>query len=121
MAETLCDSAAVKLKAGANVSASLTATQYTQLINQAEAFLSVNGKYDFVDNYSSVDTNMKLFLNDAASSYAALGAINYDMSGYTSRTEAQVMLDVNYSKVVEAVNLLRDAKYQNFVITGELS
>lgn len=119
MTETLTDSGAVKLKAGANVSTALTAAQYTALINQAEAFLSANARYDFVDNYSSIDTNLKPVLADATSSYAALGAINYDMSGYTSRTEAQVMLDVNFSKVVEIVNLLRDDKYKQFIIKGD--
>ena len=34
-------------------------------------------------------------LSDIASSYVAKEMINYDMSGYTSREEAQTMLDVN--------------------------
>lgn len=118
MTETLCDSGAVKLKAGVNVSTSITAAQYTQLINEAEGFLSTQAKYDFVTNYSSVSTIGKTALQDGCSSYAALGAINYDMSGFTSRTEAQTMLDVNWSKVVEVVNLIKDDKYKSFVVSG---
>ena len=117
MTETLCTSAAVKLKAGANAP-TLTAAQYTQLINQAEGFVGLNAKYDFVTNYSSIPTNMKPILEDVTSSKAAFHAINYNMSGYTSRTESQVMLDVNYSIVVEIINLLKDNQFTTFLLKG---
>lgn len=121
MTETLCDSGAVKLGAGSNVSTGITGAMYTSLINQAEGFVSSSSRYDYVTNYASVSTIGKTLLKEAAASYAAIGAINYDMSGYTSRTEAQTMLDVNWSKVVECINLLRDDKFRNFVLTGSVS
>jgi hypothetical protein len=118
MTETLCTSGAVKLKAGANASTALTAAQYTQMINQAESWVSLNSKYDWVTNYSSVPTNSKLFLEDATASKAAIFAINYDMSNYSSRQESQVMLDVNYTNVVDTTNLLRDSKFVDFLKSG---
>lgn len=119
MTETLCNSGAVKLKAGANVSTALTAENYTTLINQAESFIAVNSQYDWVTNYGNIDANTKAVLEEAASSHAAIGAINYDMSGYTSRTEAQTMVDINYNKVVDCLNLLRDNKFVTFTINGD--
>ena len=118
MTDTLCTSGAVKLKAGANVSSALTAANYSTFINDAEAWVSVNAKYDFVTNYSSLPTNMKLFLEDVTSSKAAIAAINYDMSGFTSRIESQVMLDVNYTILTYCTNLLRDSKFVDFLKAG---
>lgn len=117
MVETLCTSGAVKLKAGANAP-TLTAADYTQAINQAEAFISANSKYDWVANYASVPANSKPFLEDATSSKAAIIVINNNMAGFTSRTEAQVMLNVNNSILVDEINLIRDDKFRTFLQKG---
>jgi hypothetical protein len=114
MTETLCTSGAVKLKAGANAP-TLTAAEYTDLINKAEAFACCVSRYDWVTNYGGLSDIAKNLLQDLASSHAAISVINNDMSGFTSRTESQVMLDVNYSKVVDAVNLIKDDKFKTFL------
>lgn len=119
MTETLCEKTDVQLKAGANAT-TLTDAQYTDLINEAEGFVSASARYDYVTNYASVSAIGKTLLREVASSYAAIAVINYDMSGFTSRTEAQVMLDVLWSKVVEGINLLRDEKFRDFVLKGEV-
>jgi hypothetical protein len=114
MTETLCTSGAVKLKAGANAP-TLSAAQYTDLINKAEAFACCVSRYDWVTNYAGLSDSAKNILQDLASSHAAIAVINNDMSGFTSRTEAQVMLDVNYSKVVDIINLIKDDKFKTFL------
>lgn len=119
MAETLTDSGAVKLAAGANVSTELTAAQYTKLINQAESLICLRTKKNWVELYSTLDEDYKKILEDAASSYAAIGAINYDMSGYYSRQEALTMLNVNWAKFKECLNKLEDDKYKTFLVDGE--
>jgi len=121
MTETLCTSGAVKLQAGSAVSTALTAANYTTLINEAEGFLSVQAKYDWVTNYASCSAIGKTLLEDGAASYAAMNAVKYNMAGYTSRVEAQTILDVLWSKVVEIVNLIRDDKYKQFIISGSVS
>ena len=108
---TLCDSDAVKLKAGANVSTAITAGQYTQMINQAEADVCVESGYNWVDDYANINVDVKQILEDATSSKAAVIAINYDMSGYTSRVEAQTMLDVNEWVYNNAIKKLKDKVY----------
>lgn len=117
MTTTLCSSGAVKLKAGANRpddDTTITADNYTTFINQAEQFINVGTQYDWVTNYASLPTTTKQILEDAASSKAAMAVINYDMSNYSSQTEAQVMLDVNYAILVDCMNLLSDDKYRTF-------
>ena len=118
MTETLCVKEDVQLKAGVNAK-TLTDAEYTNLINQAEGVISTNARYDYVANHASISDIGKEFLKDIASSHAAFFVINNDMSGFFSRTEAQVMLDINYNKAVEGINLLRDEKFRVFVKDGE--
>ena len=59
MVETMCDSGAVKLKAGTNVSSSLTADQYTELINQAESFINDEVRINYTDTYSTLNVDVK--------------------------------------------------------------
>lgn len=117
MVVTLCDSAAVKIKAGDKADA-LTDAEYTAAINRAEGFICSQARYDFVANSGAVSAIGKTLLQDVASSKAAIEVINKDMSGFSSRTEAQVMLDANYTNVVDIINMLRDDKYKEFVIKG---
>jgi len=110
-AGTLCTNANVEGKSGAHGNATADAEAYTNVyIKEAEGFICAQSRYDWVTNYASVSTIGKEFLRDVCSSLAALKVINYDMSGYTSRTEAQTMIDLNYAVVVEGINLLRDEK-----------
>jgi hypothetical protein len=118
---TVTTSGAVKLKAGTNVSTAITLAQYSGAIENGEAFVTANTKYDWVTNWGSLPANTKQIIADAVSSYAAIEAINFDMSGYTSRMEAQTMLDVNYNRVVDIINMIRDDKYNYFVQKGSLS
>jgi len=117
MTQTLCLSGAVILKAGINAT-TLTETQYDLIINEAESFVNVSTCRDWVTDYASLPANTKKILEDAASSFAAIKLINYDMSGYTSRFEAQVCLNVNWAVFRECVNLLRDNEMKTFVETG---
>ena len=108
---TLCLSGAVLLKAGAGVSSNFTGgngeANLVPLINQAEAYVNVLTRYDWIGNWTSLDAQDKLLLEQAASDLAAIYAIQYDMSGYTNRLEAQTMLDVLRDRFVQAVDLLK--------------
>ena len=114
---TFADSGAVKLFAGANAP-TLTGAQYDLLLEKAEAFVAVQTKYDWVTNQASVPANTREILQEVTGKLAALDTINYDMSGFTSRMEAQTMLDVLWSKVVEIINILRDDKFRTFTQRG---
>lgn len=118
-AGTLCINADVEKKAGTNANSTADAEAYTNVyIKQAEGQVCAMSRYDWVTNYSSISTIGKEFLRNVTSSLAALMVINYDMSGYTSKSEAQTMLDVNYAIVAESMNLLLDDKYRNFILNG---
>jgi hypothetical protein len=119
-AGTLCINADVLKKAGANALAAATAEGYTNVyILEAEAQLCTSARYDWVTNYASVSAIGKEILRDAASSYAAVLAISYDMSGYTSRQEALQIVNILWAGFQKVITLLeKDNKYKDFVLTG---
>lgn len=117
---TLCINADVLKKAGAKASTVSTAEAYTNVyIKMAEGQLSTAARYDWVTNYSSISTVGKGILRDAASSYAAALAMNYNMSGYTSRQESLTMVNILWAGFQKCVTLLeKDNKYKEFILNG---
>lgn len=113
---TLCNNADVLKKAGANANSTATAEAYTNVfIKEAEGYICAITGYDWKTNYATLSTVGKELLRDIASSLAAIKAINYDMSGFTSRTEAQTMIDVNYSMAVDGLNVIIEDRGRSFV------
>lgn len=114
-----CTSGQAILKAGAGMNTDfLTAgkeTDINDLISQATAFINVAAKKNFNTDYNSLNPDVKIILRDTASSHAGIALINYDMSGYTSRAEAQTMIDVNYTRVVDNIRLLKEKDYSHFI------
>ena len=125
MVTTLCMSGSVLAKAGAKVADVISgcvvlggdSSSYIvdEWINQAESFVNTACRYNFTDNYDNLNADVKKILEDAVSSLAAIYSIQYDMSGYTSRTEAETMLDVLRDRFTQALNLLKDKKAVDFI------
>lgn len=105
--------------AGVNASSTSAAEAYTNIfIKEAEGLLCAKTRYDWVTNYASVSTIGKEVLRDAVASYAAIKVINYDMSGYTSRQEALIMINILWAVWSETYKLMSDNKYKDFILTG---
>ena len=117
---TLAINADVLKKAGANASTTSTAEAYTNFyIKQGEGQLSTSARYDWITNYSSISTVGKHILRDAASSYAAIFAVNYDMSGFTSRQESLIMINILWAGFQKVITLLeKDNTYKEFILSG---
>lgn len=113
MSWTLSTSGAAIYKSGANHNTVFDGTTgYTILTNwsdQVEAQLNSLSGYDWVANFASLQTNFKSILDDTVSDILAMRIINYDMSGYTSRTEAQTMLDVIRDNLTRCTDILKSA------------
>ena len=117
---TLCINADVLKKAGASASSTSTAEAYTNVfIKMAEAQLSTSARYDWVTNYSSLSTIGKQILKDAASSYAAILAINYNMTGFQSRQEALTIVNILWAGFQKCITLLeKNNEFRDFIVTG---
>ena len=118
MADTgiFCTTAEVERKAGANVSAVSKAEAYTNdYVTQAESLINSIARYNFSDNYAALNADTKGILKEVASDLAAIYAIQYDMSGFTSRVEAEDMINILRDAALRGLSILRDKKVQDFI------
>ena len=118
MADTgiFATTAEVQMKAGANASSvSNTELYINSFIAQAESEINTATRFNWSDVYSSLNDDVKRILKEAASNLAAMYVINYDLSGFSSRYEAETMLDVLRDGYVRALSLLRDIKTRDFI------
>lgn len=87
-------------------------------IADAESFINCACRYNFSDTYATLNADVKQILREAASNLAAIYAITYDMSGFTSRVEAEDMINVLRDGALRCIAVLRDKKTVDF-INGE--
>jgi len=99
---------------GANVDAGFTATMQDLVGVYTEAFLCTLLKYDIVTNWASLNAVYKLLFSEYACRAIAIEAIKYDMSGYTSRVEAEDMINVHAWRMHEIEEILKKADIQDF-------
>lgn len=111
-----CTTAEVERKAGANVSSVSKAEAYTNdYVAQAESHINAVTRFNWSDSYSTLNTDTRDILKEAASNLAAIYAIQYDMSGFTSRIEAEDMVNILRDAALRALSLLRDQKTKDFI------
>ena len=120
MVTTLCLSGAAMIKAGKGIndyfSGANAETYLDPLINQAEGVVCGTCRYNFIDNYATLNTDVKHILEEVTSNLAAIYAIQYDFSGYTSRIEAEDMINILRDAALRGLSILRDKKVQDFII-----
>ena len=121
---TFCTSGAAIMKAGKNVSSEISGaflvgstTDYAidHWIAQAESTINAMTRYNWTDDYSGMNDDVKKILEDVASDLAAIKAITWDMSGYTSRVEAEDLINVLRDSALRGLAILRDKKTQKFI------
>ena len=111
-----CTTAEVERKAGANCSATSKAEAYTNdYVSQAESHINCLCRYNFSDNYAALNADVKSLLKEIASNLAAIYVIQYDMSGFTTRIEAEDMINILRDAALRGLSILRDKKVQDFV------
>lgn len=111
-----CTTAEVERKAGANSSATSTAEAYTNdYVAQAESHINCATRVNWSDVYSTLDVDTRDILKEAASNLAAIYAISYDMSAFTSRIEAEDMINILRDGALRAISILRDNKAKDFL------
>ena len=120
---TMCISGMVLIKAGAGVNSSLTAGSIKVgsdfavdlWIVEAESQINARCSYDWTTNYAAAPDATKKILQQAVSDLAAINCIIYDMSGYTSRFEAESMINVLRDNYLRATSLLMNKEKQAFI------
>ena len=118
MADTgiFATTAEVQRKAGANASTVSNVEAYiNDFMTQAESTINVICGYNFSDNYSTLNADVRGILKDVASSMAATYVIMYDLGGYPSRYHAETLLDVLNNAINRGLSLLRDKIAVDFI------
>jgi len=104
--------ALVAYKVGANASATSKTEAYTnEYIAQAEAYINVVTRKIWATStatFAALNVNVRKILSEAASNLAAIYVISYDMSGFTSRVEAEDMINVLYARFIQCIQILQD-------------
>jgi hypothetical protein len=109
--------AEVSRKAGANASSTSNAEAYiNDFMTQAESTINAMTRYNWSDAYSGLNVDVKGILKEAASNLAAIYVILYDMSGFTSRGEAESMITLLRDGFIRNVSILKNIKVQTFMI-----
>ena len=124
MAPTLALSAGVLLKAGANYSNTLNSGTQGKTgkdiidgwIEEAEGYLSTALRQDLVSGYSGYNASTKLILQKATETIAAIEVIRFDMNGYTSRVEAESMVNILFEELNKMLAVLIDQKGAQYVV-----
>ena len=101
--------------AGVNVGAAgAEDTFHTALQDYAEAYLSTLLKYDIATNWGTMNAVYKILISEWAARFAGTTMIQDDMSGYTTRIEAEDMVNLNIYRMNQIEELLKKADIQDF-------
>lgn len=114
---TIVTEAEMNLYAGENVDATgNTETNHNILAAQAESNLSVMMRYNVVDNYATLNEDVRRILSEWAARFAAIALISYNMDAYTTRIEAEDMINVCLFRMRIIEKILKDQKGTSYLI-----
>lgn len=112
MSFTLCTSGSIVRRAGLNVNSTIAASgsALADYCDQAEGEVCARTRRNWVSSYSTVAADLKPALAKATAALAAMNVVSYDMSGFTSRAEAQTMLNVLRDESDKIITDIKDFK-----------
>lgn len=109
----------ILLRVGTNASATVKAAGwFDTIILDVEAVINVFTRFDWsaADAATAITATKRKILIDTGAALAAIQGIIWDMSGYTTRTEAEDMINVLRDTALRNMSILRDKKNQTFLI-----
>lgn len=116
---TFATTAEIGRKAGDNASTTATAEAYTNdFIKQVESEINTICRYNFTDNYSTLNDDVKYLLKQAASNMAAIYILNYKPTGQNGaldRIEYEDRINILRDAALRCLSILRDQKAVNFI------
>jgi len=104
-------------RAGANANTTAVATAATDVyVLDVESFINSATRYNWSDAYAALNAEVQGILTETGACLCAIYVIQYDMSGFTSRGEAESMITVLRDIALRNIQILRDIKTQTFMI-----
>ena len=110
-------SADIQARAGTNANATSKAVAATDVyVLNIEAMINSLTRFNWSDAVTAgLNADVQGILTEASACLCAIYVIQWDMSGFTSRVEAEDMINILRDKALFAISILRDKKVQRFV------
>jgi len=106
----------ILMKAGEKVdSTGTTEARINSLCTQLESTINVLSGYNWSTAYSELNAIARGILSEIESNLVAIYLIQFNMSGYTSRIEAEDMINVLRDGALRGLSLMRDAEKRRFI------
>ena len=103
---------------GTSVNVAYTTTMQDTVGLLAEAYVCGLVRYDAVTNWATIGAIEKALMTEIVSRFIAMQGIAYDMSVFTSRIEAEDMINIHIFRMRQISNLLKDQKILTFIKRG---
>lgn len=110
-------SADIIARAGTNANATAVAPLATDIyVLDVEAFINAATRVNWSDLVTAgLNVDKEGILREAGACLCAIYVIQWDMSGFTSRIEAEDMINILRDRYLNAMSILRDQKTKDFV------
>ena len=105
----------ILVKAGEKYDTSINEARINALCLQVECLINCICRQNFSDSFSTLNVDVKYLLSEVASNLVAIYIIQFNMAGYTSRIEAEDMINTLRDGALRGLSLLRDKKTQDFM------
>lgn len=106
----------ILVKAGESVDATgSTEARINALCVQVESLINCVTRYNWSDAYATLNADVRGILSEVESNLVAIYLIQFNMAGYTTRIEAEDMINVLRDGALRGLSLLRDKKVQDFM------
>ena len=103
-----------KAGTGANVTAKAVAATDVYVL-EVEALVNVLTRFNWSDVYATLNVDVRDILKEVTANICAIYVIQWDMSGFTSRIEAEDMVNILRDAALRGLSILRDKKNQDFI------
>jgi hypothetical protein len=102
--------------AGENVDATGWVEENKQAwANQAGGFLCALMSYDLITNVGSLTANGKQIFAEYIARYTAMSGIAYNMAGFTSRIEAENMINIHAWRMAQIKEILKNQSINDYI------
>jgi hypothetical protein len=106
----------IQARAGVNANATSKAVAATDVyVLNVEGYINTRTNYNWSDAYATLNVDVRGILTDAGACICAIYVIQSDMSGFTSRQEALIMINILWARAEECLKLLEKEALRDFV------
>ena len=115
----MCTEAEIDQRSGSGIDTNYTDVMKTAACLAAESSVNDAARYNFSDDYATINADVKYLLTDIVASIVAIQAITYNMKGlagtaFTLR-EAENRVNILRDAVLRGFSILRGKKFQDFI------